>query len=74
MIKIHRDLIQGSDEWHQARLGILTASEVKYILTANTLKPADNEKTRAHVWEIAAQRISQYVEPSYSGDDMLRGG
>lgn len=72
-ITIHRDLIQGSEEWHAARLGILTASEVKHILTANTLKPADNEKTRAHVWEIAAQRISQYVEPSYIGDDMLRG-
>lgn len=72
-IHIHRDLIQGSEEWHAARLGILTASEVKHILTANTLKPADNEKTRSHVWEIAAQRISQYVEPSYIGDDMLRG-
>lgn len=72
-ITIHRDLIQGSDEWHAARLGILTASEVKHIITAKTLKPADNDKTHQHVWEIAAQRISQYVEPSYIGDDMLRG-
>lgn len=71
-ITIHRDLIQGSDEWHAARLGILTASECKHIVTP-TLKAADNEKTRSHVWEIAAQRISQYVEPSYIGDDMLRG-
>lgn len=71
-ITVHRDLIQGSDEWHAARLGILTASEVKHILTP-TLKLADNEKTRTHVWELAAQRISQYVEPSYIGDDMLRG-
>lgn len=72
MIKVHRDLIQGSEEWHAARLGLLTASEVKHILTP-TLKVADNEKTRTHVWELAAQRISQYVEPSYIGDDMLRG-
>lgn len=71
-VTIYRDLIQGSDEWHLARLGILTASEVKHILTP-TLKLADNDKTRQHVWEIAAQRISQYVEPSYIGDDMLRG-
>lgn len=71
-IQIHRDLIQGSEDWHAARLGILTASEVKHILTP-TLKLADNDKTRQHVWEIAAQRISQYVEPSYIGDDMLRG-
>lgn len=71
-ITTHLDLIQGSDEWHAARCGLLTASEVKLILTP-TLKIADNEKTRAHVWELAAQRITQYVEPSYIGDDMLRG-
>lgn len=68
----HTDLLQGSDEWLAARLGILTASEVKLILTP-TLKIANNDKTRAHVWELAAQRITQYIEPSYIGDDMLRG-
>lgn len=72
MIKYHNDLIQGSDEWHQARCGLLTASEVKHILTP-TLKVANNDKTRAHVWELAAQRISQYVEPQYINDAMLRG-
>lgn len=71
-ITYHRELIQGSEEWHQARLGLLTASEFKLILTP-TLKIANNEKLRAHVWELAAQRISDYVEPSYIGDDMLRG-
>lgn len=68
----HRDLIQGSEEWHHARLGLLTASEFKLILTP-MLKIANNDKLRAHVWEIAAQRITEYVEPSYIGDDMLRG-
>lgn len=71
-IKFHNDIDQGSDEWHAARCGLLTASEVKLIITP-TLKVANNEKTRAHVWEIAAQRISGYTEPSYIGDDMLRG-
>lgn len=71
-ITYHRDLVQGSEEWHAARCGLLTASEIKLILTP-TLKIADNVKTRAHLWEIAAQRISRYVEPSYVGDDMLRG-
>lgn len=71
-IKIHDDLIQGSEEWHAARCGLLTASEVKLILTP-TLKVANNEKTRAHVWELAAQRISEYVEPTYINDAMLRG-
>ena len=72
-ITYHRDIIQGSDEWHQVRLGILTASEMKHVITAKTLKTADNETARQHVWELAAQRISRYVEPSYIGDDMLRG-
>lgn len=71
-IKIHDDLIQGSEEWHAARCGLLTASEVKLILTP-TLKVANNEKTRAHAWELAAQRISDYVEPTYIGEAMLRG-
>lgn len=72
-ITIYQDLEQGSDEWHALRCGILTASEMKHVITAKTLKTADNESARAHVWELAAQRISQYVEPSYIGDDMLRG-
>ena len=72
MITYHRDLIQGSDEWLQARCGLITASEVKLILTP-TLKIADNAKSRAHMWELLAQRISGYVEPHYIGDDMLRG-
>lgn len=71
-ITYHRDLVQGGDEWLAARCGLLTASEMKLIVTP-TLKPADNEKTRAHIWEMAAQRITRFVEPTYIGDDMLRG-
>ena len=71
-IKYHNDLIQGSDEWLAARCGLLTASEMHLILTP-TLKTANNDKTRAHVWEMAAQRLTQFVEPTYIGDEMLRG-
>lgn len=71
-ITYHRDLIQGSDEWLAARTGLLTASEMKLIITP-TLKIADNDKTRAHVWELLAQRLTRYVEPHYISDDMLRG-
>lgn len=68
----NNDLLQGSDEWMAARCGLLTASEMKLILTP-TLKIAKNEKTHAHVYELAAQRLTMYTEPSYIGDDMLRG-
>ncbi len=71
-ITYHHDLDQGSEAWLAARLGILTASQVKLVLTP-TLKVANNDKTRAHVYDIAAQRITQYLEPQFIGDDMLRG-
>jgi len=72
-VKVYTDLVQGSDEWLAARLGVLTASEMGRIITAKTLKAASNDKERQHVYEIAAQRISQYVEPTYVGDAMMRG-
>ncbi|MBU6246494.1 MAG: YqaJ viral recombinase family protein [Xanthomonadaceae bacterium] len=55
-----------------ARCGLLTASEMKLIITP-TLKVANNDKTRAHLYELLAQRITGYVEPHYVSDDMLRG-
>ena len=51
MIRYHRDLVQGSDEWLAARCGLLTASEMKLIVTT-TLKPASNDKERAHLYEL----------------------
>jgi hypothetical protein len=71
-ITYHRGIVQGGDEWHALRCGLITASEVKLLLTP-TLKRANNDKSRQHVWELAAQRITRYVEPSYVSDDMLRG-
>lgn len=71
-ITYHSDIVQGSEEWHAARCGMLTASEMKLILTP-TLKVASNDKERAHLYELLAQRVTRYVEPSYISNDMLRG-
>ncbi len=73
MIKYFPDMIQGSDEWKAARCGLLTASEMKLIITPKKLEYAQNDKEKSHLYELAAQRINNYVEPSYIGDDMLRG-
>jgi hypothetical protein len=70
-VQIHCDYDQGSQKWLEARCGLLTASEFDRILTP-TLKIADNPRSRAHLWEMAAQRISGYVEPQYISDAMLR--
>lgn len=71
-VRIHADVEQGSEDWHRLRLGRLTASEVKFIMTPS-LKIANNDKVRVHVYELAAQRITNWVEPHYVSDDMLRG-
>lgn len=73
MIKYFPDMIQGSDDWFEARRGILTASEMKHIITPAKLEYAKNDKEKGHLYELAAQRISGFVEASYIGDDMLRG-
>lgn len=69
---IHRDLIQGSDEWLAARCGLITASEVKLLLTSKW-QAADNATSRGHLADLVAQRITRFVEPRYISDDMLRG-
>ena len=71
-VRVHSELLQGTDEWLAARCGMLTASEMKLILTP-TLKAASNEKERTHLYELLAQRITRYVEPHFVSDDMLRG-
>ena len=68
----HDSFEQGSEKWLAARCGLLTASEMKHIVTP-TLKPASNDKERSHLYELLAQRITGYVEPHYVSDDMLRG-
>jgi len=71
-IKYFYDLEQGSEPWLECRRGILTASEMKHIITP-TLRIASNDKERSHLYEIVAQSISKFVEPHYISDDMLRG-
>lgn len=71
-LKIHENIEQGSESWLALRCGVLTASEIKLILTPS-LKTAANDKSRAHCLELTAQRISNYVEPSFVSGDMVRG-
>ena len=72
MIKYYRDIEQVGEEWLALRRGILTASEMRLIMTP-TMRPASNDKERAHLFELLGQRITGYTEPHYISDDMLRG-
>lgn len=72
MIRYHRDLVQGSEAWLAARCGVLTASEMKLIVTP-TGKASASATARAHLFDLVAQRITGHVEPRFITDDMLRG-
>lgn len=72
-VKIHDNFEQGSEEWYAARCGLLTASEMGLIITPAKLGAANNDKSRSHLYELLAQRVTKYVEPTYVGDAMLRG-
>jgi hypothetical protein len=72
MTTYHHDITQGTQKWHDLRRGVLTSTAIKSLITP-TGKLADNDKTRAHVYEITAQRITGRTEPSFQSFDMMRG-
>lgn len=67
------DLEQGTEEWRQARAGIITASVIGSLITPGTIKAASNETSRALTVSLAAERITGHVEPIFVTDDMMRG-
>lgn len=71
-IVYHDEIVQGSDEWLSMRRGMLTASEMRLIITP-TLRIASNDKEKAHLYELLSQRVTGYTEPHYVSDAMLRG-
>jgi hypothetical protein len=71
-ITIHPEVIQGENEWLRLRLGLQTASTMDLVLTPS-LKIASNAKEKAHIYELVSQRVTQYVEPQFVSDAMLRG-
>jgi predicted phage-related endonuclease len=72
MTTYHHNIEQGSPEWHGLRRGVLTSTAIRTLITP-TGKLADNDKTRAHVYEVAAQRINGRTEDTYMSFDMMRG-
>jgi hypothetical protein len=68
----HPAVDQGSLEWLQLRCGLLTASEMKLIITPS-LKFAENEKQRTHLYELLAQRVNGFVDENFQSFDMMRG-
>lgn len=72
-LHIYNELEQGTDEWLQARCGIITASVVGQLITPKTVKPASNDTSRSLPAALVAERITGYVEPIRVTADMERG-
>ena len=62
-LTIYDQLEQGGTEWLQARAGILTASTIGQLITAKTIKPAMNDRSRGLCQTLIAERITGHVEP-----------
>ena len=71
-LHMFKELDQGTDAWHDARRGIVTASVVGKLLTP-TLKVADNDTSRALTATLTAERITGFTEPTGMNADMNRG-
>lgn len=67
------DVEQGTEQWHAARRGIITASVVGKLITPATLKVANNETSRAVTLQLTAERITGYTDPTFPTRDMERG-
>ena len=72
-LTIYEHLEQGTPEWLQARAGILTASTIGQLITAKTIKPAMNDRSRGLCQTLIAERITGHVEPVHPNRAMTRG-
>lgn len=62
------DCEQGSDAWHEARRGVVTASEFHKVLAKG-----EGKVRRSYMYTLAGERFAGRVEPGYSNQYMARG-
>lgn len=64
---------QRTEEWHDLRRGLITASAIGQLITAKTLQPANNDTSRAVITTLAGERITDHTEDTFISDAMWRG-
>ena len=72
-IEIYEDVEQGSDEWHELRRGMVTASTIGALITPKTIKVSTAQTGLTKLTEIAAERITERFEEPITSRDMERG-
>jgi putative phage-type endonuclease len=69
-MQIIKNILQGSDEWFQLRLGVATASNFDKIITSTSKESATLPK---YALELATQSLLSEPEESYKNAVMQRG-
>jgi len=72
-LKIYEGVEQGSDEWHELRRGMVTASTIGALITPKTIKVSTAQTGLTKLTEIAAERITQRYEEPITSRDTERG-
>lgn len=80
-IKYYFNLAQHTDEWERARKGIITASVMKHLISKKTDKKTgevtysvpDTEKTKAYLFQLAAERLYPDLGDNFQSYAMQRG-
>lgn len=67
------DVEQGSDEWHDLRRGMVTASTIGALITPKTVKVSTAQTGLSRLTEIAAERITDMSEEPITSKDIRRG-
>ena len=63
---------QGSPEWHQARCGIISASNMKFLFTSRGEKTASGVR-ETYLNQVIAERLMQKPMDTFQSYDMERG-
>jgi putative phage-type endonuclease len=71
MREIEDEIEQGSDSWLELRRGRVTASRVADILAKTKTGPSASRQN--YLIELALQRVTGTIEPSYTNDAMKWG-
>jgi putative phage-type endonuclease len=71
MTKENQTVQQGTPEWHQLRLGKVTASRVADILAKTKTGPSASRNN--YLIELALQRVTKTIEESYTNSAMEWG-
>lgn len=70
MLKIHYNIIQGTDDWFAAKCGKVGASSFNKIITS---KGARSTQRKAHIYALAGEILTGKKAESYSNAHMQNG-